>query len=294
MRVGMLGLGRMGRPMATHLRNGGYEVVAYDVDETARAGAAQAGIDVADSPGGLAGVDLVCSSLPATEHVEDALFGDGDSTTGLASLLAAGTVWADLSTISIDGSRALAGRCEAIGVTFLDTPVSGTSIHAEAGTLVVMAGGPVEAFERARPALATFATRVDRVGPNGAGLELKLVTNRLLTTHLAAIAEAILVLERTELSVDQAIELLRAGAVPRLLDYKAEPLTQRDYTPLFTVDLMRKDLRLAAEGLVETPLATAAHELVEAAAEAGHGDDDLAAIIAIIEARLRAERDTAG
>ncbi|MGI9594604.1 MAG: NAD-binding protein [Acidimicrobiales bacterium] len=139
--------------------------------------------------------------------------------------------------------------------------------------------------------LETFSSRVDRVGDNGAGLELKLVTNRLLTTHLAAIAEAVVTLEHTELSVDQAIELLRSGAVPKLLDYKSAALVERDYTPLFTVDLMAKDLRLAREGLAETPLAAAAHEIVEAATEAGFGHDDLAAIIEIIADRFPANLD---
>ena len=200
-------------------------------------------------------------------------------------MLSPGTVCADMSTISIAGSRSISEHCSAAGILFLDAPVSGTSIHAETASLVVMVGGAADAVETARPVLESFAAEVAHVGANGAGLELKLITNRLLTTHLVAIAEAIVSIEKTDLSVSQCIELLRAGAVPRLLDYKANPLAERDFSPMFTVDLMRKDLRLAANELAPVQLAGAAHEIVEAASEFGLGDEDLAAIIMIVEQR---------
>ena len=282
MRIGFIGLGRMGLPMTRHIVGAGHDVIAFDISKQARERAEQSGVEIASSVCDLADAEIVCSSLPATEHVEAAYFGSG----GLVDLLAPGTACIDLSTISITGSRALAARCRERGVEFVDAPVSGTSIHAEAGTLVVMAGGQADVIERARPALEPFASCVEHVGDNGAGLELKLLTNRLLTTHLVAIAEAIVSIEQTDLSVPQCIELLRSGAVPKLLDYKARPLADRDFTPQFTVDLMRKDLRLAAAELAKMPLASAAHEIVEATSSSGLGDDDLAAIITIVEQRL--------
>jgi 3-hydroxyisobutyrate dehydrogenase-like beta-hydroxyacid dehydrogenase len=281
MRVGFVGLGRMGFPMVSHIMAAGHDVVGFDLSDVARTRAKEAGIDVASGLHELADVELVCSSLPATEHVEAVFLGDD----GLASLLGPGTVCADMSTISIAGSRAIADECEERGVSFLDAPVSGTSIHAEAATLVVMVGGADSAFDVACPVLDCFATEVAHVGGNGTGLELKLITNRLLTTHLVAIAEAIVSIEKTSLSMDQCIDLLRAGAVPRLLDYKAGPLATRDFTPMFTVDLMRKDLRLAADELAPVALATAAHEIVEATSDLGLGDEDLAALITIVEQR---------
>lgn len=282
MRVGFIGLGRMGHHMARHIAAAGHELISYDVLAVARQRAANAGLVITDSSADLAGSEIICSSLPDTAIVEAAYLGSE----GIGSLLAPGTVCIDLSTISVSGSRAIAETLGRNDIRFVDGPVSGTSIHAEAATLVVMAGGDDAAVERARPILETFSSRVDRVGSNGSGLQLKLITNRLLTTHLAAFAEAIVLLERTELSVPQAIELLRAGAVPRLLDYKASPLANRDYSPQFTVDLMRKDLRLAAEALPDSPLGVAAHDIVEATSQAGFGNDDLAAIIEVIEARI--------
>lgn len=282
MKVGFLGLGRMGQPMARHVAAAGHDVVGFDVAPAARERASAAGIAVAREPADLAHAHVVCSSLPATAEVEEAYLG----TSGVAPLLAPGTVCADLSTISIAASRALAARCGELGIAFVDAPVSGTSIHAEAATLVVMAGGSAAAVEAARPAIEPFASRVERVGDNGAGLELKLITNRLLTTHLVAIAEAIVSMERTELPIELCIDLLRSGAVPRLLDYKAGPLVERDFEPQFTVDLMRKDLRLAAAELPEPDLAVAAREVVEATSALGYGHEDLAALIRVVEGTL--------
>lgn len=281
MRVGFVGLGRMGLPMAKHIAAAGHELLVFDVSEPARVRAAEAGLTVAAELGEFGNVEVLGTSLPATEHVEEVFFGDG----GLALILSAGTVCADMSTISIAGSRSISQRCAEREIAFLDAPVSGTSIHAEAASLVVMAGGAADAVETARPVLECFAAEVAHVGDSGAGLELKLITNRLLTTHLAAIAEAVVSIEKTQLDVSQCIELLRAGAVPRLLDYKGVALADRDFTPLFTVDLMRKDLRLAADELPPMPLATAAHEIVEATSDLGMGDADLAALITIVEQR---------
>lgn len=267
--------------MAAHIAAAGHDVIAFDLSPAARAKARDAGLHVAGELAELAAAPLICSSLPATEHVEAVFLGDQ----GLAAMLAAGTVCADMSTISIEGSRAIALECENHGVSFLDAPVSGTSIHAEAATLVVMVGGSDEAFGIAQPVLDCFASEVAHVGANGTGLELKLITNRLLTTHLVAIAEAIVSIEKTSLSMDQCLTLLRAGAVPRLLDYKARPMADRDFSPMFTVDLMRKDLRLAAGELPPVALAAAAHEIVEATSASGLGDEDLAALISVVEER---------
>jgi 3-hydroxyisobutyrate dehydrogenase-like beta-hydroxyacid dehydrogenase len=281
MRVGFIGLGRMGYHMANHIAAAGHDLLVFDVLADARGRAADAGLSVASGLADFADVEVIGTSLPATEHVEAVFLGDE----GLLSVLAPGTVCADMSTISISGSRALSAACAAANVSYLDAPVSGTSIHAEAASLVVMVGGAADAVETARPVLECFAAEVAHVGEAGTGLELKLITNRLLTTHLAAIAEAVVSIEKTSLSVPQCIELLRAGAVPRLLDYKGTPLAERDFSPMFTVDLMRKDLRLAADELPPMPLATAAHEIVEATSDLGMGDDDLAALITIVEQR---------
>lgn len=277
MDIAMVGLGRMGFPMARHMAEAGHSVTCFDVSSEARQRSADAGLFVVENLRDLPDVDLVCSSLPATAQVEE-VYGE------LTRLLKPGTVCADLSTIGVEASRNLAELATDHGLSFLDAPVSGTSIHAEAGTLVVMVGGDAETLELARPGLESFAARVDHVGENGSGLLLKLITNRLLTTHLAAIAEAVLDLEAVGLDVEAGIEMIRSGAVPKLLDYKAAPLIHRDFTPTFTVNLMRKDLGLAAEALPASRLGDLSRTILEEAGEAGHGEADLAALITALEA----------
>lgn len=282
MQVGFLGLGRMGLPMTLHIGAAGYEVIGYDTDEAACHRAQDSAVSVAEAAAALADREIVCSSLPDTAAVEEAYTGPG----GILEVVAPGTVCVDLSTISVATSRALAAAARERGIGFIDAPVSGTSTHAAAGTLAVMVGGAAEDLDRARPVLECFSASVDHVGPNGAGLLLKLATNRLLTAHLAAIAEAVVEMESAGLDVAQGLDILRRGAVPKLLDYKAAPLADRDFTPLFTVDLMRKDLRLAAEVLPRFRLATLAAEILEEAAERGFGAEDVAALITSIEAEL--------
>ena len=273
--IGFVGLGRMGFQMARHLNDAGHRVVGVDPVDDARSRAAEAGVEVSERLADLAGMNVVMSSLPNTEHVEE-VYGS------LIPMLGAGTVCADLSTISVDGSRRVASMASDRRIAFCDAPVSGTSIHAEAGTLAIMLGGAESAVEVLRPLLATFSTAVHHLGVNGAGLEMKLITNRLLTTHLVAIGEAILAMEDAGLDVEACIELLRAGAVPRLLDYKAGPLAARDFTPLFTVGLMSKDLRLADERRPAGRVTGEAAAVMLEADAAGLGPHDIAAIMEII------------
>lgn len=274
--VGFVGLGRMGFHMASHLVKAGFEVIATDVSGEARARAEAAGIPTRDSLEALAACPVVLSSLPNTAHVEEVYV------SGLFPVLAAGTVCVDLSTISVEGSIGIAREASARGIDFLDSPVSGTSIHAEAGTLALMVGGSAEALARVRPMLESFSAAVHHMGPNGAGLEIKLITNRLLTAHAVAIGEAILAMEHAGLDVAACIELLKAGAVPRLLDYKAPAMANRDYSPLFTVELMSKDLRLAAERRPAGTVTEDAAAIMLAAEAAGHGPEDIAAVMEIL------------
>ena len=282
MRVGFAGLGRMGLPMARRVAAAGHAVVAFDVSAEASRRAEAAGLHTVGRLDGLAGCEVVCSSLPGSDDVE-ALYCDRS---GLLEVLEPPAVAADLSTVSVEASRRVAGEARRRSIGFLDAPVSGTSIHAEAGTLTVMVGGPPEALSAARGVLEAFAGRVERVGGNGSGLLLKLISNRLLTSYLAAIAEAVVAMERTGLDVSQGIELLRAGAAPRQLDYKAGPMAARDFAPMFTVDLMCKDLRLADEALGAARLAGVARAVLEETASAGRGSEDLGALITAVERRM--------
>lgn len=281
--VGFVGLGRMGWPMSRRLSQAGWNVIGIDPSEEARSRAAATGMTVAADISAIGGCHVVMSSLPDTPQVR-AVYGE------LIDLMVQGALCVDLSTISVAASRELAAAAAKRGIAFVDAPVSGTSIHAEAGTLAVMAGGEADSVARAWEYLRAFSTTVQHVGPHGSGLVMKLISNRLLTTHLVAIAEAIAEIEATGLDVKIALETLRAGAVPRLLDYKAEPMANRDYTPRFTVDLMSKDMRLASELMPPGRLGMVAAEILEAARSAGLGADDLGAVMEIVSRSARTDK----
>ncbi|MGH8916072.1 MAG: NAD(P)-dependent oxidoreductase [Acidimicrobiia bacterium] len=273
--IAFYGLGRMGGPMAGHLAAAGHRVIGVDPSPAARESARVGGVEVLDDATDLR-APLVLSSLPDTPEVEEVYLG------GLFDRLEPGSLCLDMSTIDVSASQRIGKVAREGGHYFLDCPVSGSSIHAVAGTLAVMVGGEVTAFERARPYLGAFSSSVHHVGPNGAGLEMKLITNRLLTAHLVAIAEAIVEIEDGGLDIAAGLELLREGAVPRLLEYKAEPMSRRDHSPLFTVDLMSKDLGLADARRPAGEVTAAAAAVMRRARDRGLGPEDIGAVIEVL------------
>jgi 2-hydroxy-3-oxopropionate reductase len=274
-KVGFIGLGRMGGAMAGHLVAAGHRVVGVDPVRAAREKAIESGVEIVESV-----TDphprVVMSSLPGDAEVEEVYLG------GLFEGLEPGALLLDLSTIDVTLSRRIAAVARDAGHRFLDCPVSGTSVHARAGTLAVMVGGEPEAVNEARPYLEAFSSSVHHVGPSGAGLEMKLITNRLLNAHVVAIAEAILGMEQAGLDTGVCLELLRQGAVPRLLEYKAGPMAERDYSPLFTVALMAKDLSLADARRPPGPVSAVAAAVLRSARDRGWGDSDIGAVIEVL------------
>jgi 2-hydroxy-3-oxopropionate reductase len=273
--IGFFGLGRMGGPMAGHLVAAGHRVIGYDPSPAAREAAREVGVEAGEDFEGVV-APVILSSLPDGPEVEEVYLG------GLLDRLEPGALLLDMSTIDVDTSRQIAGAATERGHRFLDCPVSGTSTHAVAGTLAVMVGGDADAAARARPYLEAFSASVHHLGPNGSGLEMKLITNRLLNAHVVAIAEAILEMEGAGLDTAACIELLRQGAVPKLLDYKAGPMARRDHAPLFTVDLMAKDLRLAARRRQGGKVGSEAAALLFTAQERGWGPSDISAVIEVL------------
>jgi len=270
-------LGRMGGAMARRLVEAGYRVVGIDPVASARDRAAGFGVEASDDLAAVAAAEVILSSLPDTPEVEEVYLG------GLLDVMSPGSVCLDLSTLDVEASRRIAVSALARGIDYLDCPVSGTSVHAEAGTLAIMVGGDPAALERGRAYLEPLASSIHYLGPNGSGLEMKLITNRLLTAHLVAIAEAILEIESAGLDTTTCLELLRAGAVPRLLDYKADPMSRRDHSPLFTVDLMSKDLGLAAARRPAGSLTAVAVEVMARAKAEGWGPQDISSVIEVLE-----------
>ena len=273
--VGFVGLGRMGGAMAAHLVDAGHRVLGVDPSSVAQETAKTSGVEVVGSLSDL-NVPVVMSSLPGDAEVRQVYLG------GLFDVVEPGAVCIDLSTIGVGTSQQIGAGAAKAGHRFLDCPVSGTSVHARAGTLAVMAGGEPDDVKEAEPLLKTFASSVHHVGPNGAGLEMKLITNRLLNAHLVAIAEAIVEMEDAGLDTASCLELLRQSAVPRLLDYKTGPMSERDHSPLFSVDLMAKDLGLADDRRPAGSVTEAAAAILRRARDHGWGPSDISAVIEVV------------
>lgn len=282
--VAFLGLGNMGSGMSENLVKAGFIVRGFDPVPAARERAAAAGLQVFETAAEAAsGAEVVCSSVPEAAHARRAYLGEA----GALASASEGAVCFDLSTLTVEDSRELAEEARKRGARFLDTPVSGSVPHARAGTLAIMAGGDEAALEAHRDVLEAFSASIHYFGTNGAGLQMKLVTNHIFAAHICAIAEALTMGTKGGLDPERMVEFLKASVIPKILEYKASPMIAKDYAPTFTVNLMLKDLRIIAamaDGLgAPIPLGAAARQVYMSAAALGYGEADQNAIIEFFE-----------
>jgi 3-hydroxyisobutyrate dehydrogenase len=197
----------------------------------------------------------------------------------------------ECSTVSVQWVKELAAAAEKRGCELLDAPVTGSKSHAAAGELLFLVGGSDRALGKARPVLASMSRDIFHLGPTGSGALVKLINNFVCGVQVVAIAEALALIERTELDVAKALAVLTEGAPGSpLVKALSKRMTARDYTPNFMLKLMAKDLQYAIEqaGLYSMPLATATAALgtMRKAEEVGNGDKDFSSVIEL----LREER----
>jgi len=277
MRVAVLGTGIMGAPMARNLRAAGHEVSAWNRSREKAEPLAEHGVAVADSVAeAVAGADVVVTMLADAEAVE--------AVAGEALGALDGAVLAQMSTIGLAATERLAERARAAGAAFVDAPVSGTRQPAEDGKLVVLASGPGDARERVDPVFDAVGAKTVWVGEAGAGQRLKLVLNTWLLGLTQALAEAIALAEG--LGVDPRTFLQTIDGAPVGAPYaqlKGPMMIDGEFPPAFPLSLAAKDAGLALEaaeaaGLRLEALAAVAEQM-RRAAEAGHGDEDMAATI---------------
>lgn len=287
-RVAFIGLGKMGLPMARNLLAAGHELVAVD-DDPARA--ALLGASVAATPAEAASAsDVALLSLPSPAAVENVVLGPS----GLRAGAPRGFAVADMSTGPPALARTLAAELGQVGIDSLDAPVSGGPRGAEAASLTVMVGGSREAFAARRPLFEALGSLVVHVGPAGAGQAAKLCNNLIAGATMVAIAEACAVAERERIDPAVLYDLLiRSTGDSRVLRTRfplegvsSEHPASRDYEPLFSLDLMAKDLELVlalagAHG-VETPVATTSRDRYREAQERGAGALDYSAVYAAL------------
>ena len=288
-RIGFIGLGNMGGPMARNLARAGHEVSVIDLSPDAMArceGASPAATGAAAA----AGAGFVITMLPAGTHVRDAWIGGG----GLAAASAEGAVLIDCSTIDVATARNVAA---AAGRPFLDAPVSGGVMGAEAGTLTFMVGGPDEGFARAEPVLHAMGRTVVHCGAAGAGQAAKACNNMLLAVSMIGTCEAFVLAEKLGLSHEALFEVASksSGQCWSLTTYCPVPgpvpgsPANRQYRPGFAASLMLKDLGLAQQAASETgaatPMGAAALELYRRFVEEGGSGSDFSGIIGMLRGR---------
>jgi len=292
MTVAFLGLGIMGSRMAANLAGKGFELTVWNrTAATAEAFAAEHdGVAVAASPQAAAtGANLVFSMVVDGPQVEAVLLGQDGAAAGADT----GTLFVDCSTIGVLAAQHLAAQLEQIGMRFLDAPVTGSSPRAQDGTLTFMVGGSDEDFERARPALEAMGSLIVHAGPVGHGQLIKVINNAVAAINAATVGQALLVGSAAGADLDALVKVMSAGSGgSAMLDLKAEPMRRHDYSTLFKLDHMLKDVRLCLEAAKEEagvpfPAAAEVERVLREASDLGYGDQDFAALIEALEQTLQ-------
>jgi 3-hydroxyisobutyrate dehydrogenase-like beta-hydroxyacid dehydrogenase len=285
-RIAFLGLGIMGSRMAANLRRAGYELTVWNrTKEKADAFAGEHGGKVAETPAqAAAGSDIVVTMVVDGPQVEHILLGPD----GVAETARPGTLCIDCSTIGPTATRTIAGRLDAHDIHLVDAPVTGSSPRAEDGTLTIMAGGTSEDFDRARPVLEAMGKLIVYAGPLGQGQMVKLINNSVAAINAAVVGEALLVGKRADVDLDALTQVMAAGSgSSTMLELKAGPMRDHDYTTLFKLEHMLKDVRLCLEegqsAGAPFPAAAYVREILTAANGRGYGDADFAALIEVLE-----------
>ncbi len=244
-KVGIIGLGLMGKPMCLNLVRAGFTVAAHNrsrgkLEAVAKEGVATPGTarEVAEKS------DVVITVLPDTPDVEKVVLGEG----GVLAAMRPGSVLIDMSTISPGFTRDLAARCGEKGIDMLDAPVTGGDVGAIEGTLSIMVGGSEPVLERCRPVLEAMGREITHVGPNGAGQTVKLVNQIVVVGNTLAMAEGLLFARRAGVDPEKAHRAISGGAAGSwMLTHRGPQILERDWRPGFTISLQQKDVRLALE-----------------------------------------------
>jgi 3-hydroxyisobutyrate dehydrogenase-like beta-hydroxyacid dehydrogenase len=294
-RVGFIGLGIMGSRMAANLARAGFELTVWNrTGATAQEWAARHGAAVAASPAALASnSDIVISMVVDGPQVESVLLGDEGAGSG------PGLLCVDMSTIGPAAARRIGARLQERGVSFVDAPVTGSSPKAEDGTLTIMAGGEQQDFERARPLFEAMGELIVHVGPLGQGQLVKVINNAVAAANTAVAAEALLAGARAGADLDALVTVIGAGSgASAMMELKQGPMRSHDYTTLFKLEHMLKDLRLcleaAAEAGVTMELVAESADILAEADRRGLGEEDFAALLEVVEQRSGARLEPRG
>lgn len=281
-RIGFIGIGLMGLPMCRRLLAAGYPLTVWNRSTAKCAPLEAAGAVRADNPGALAlACDVIMTCVADTAALEDVFH----RANGLATGLAPGKTVLDFSSVDPAATRVLAAAAAAKGAHWIDAPVSGGVVGAEAGSLVIMAGGEAAALDPLRPLLAHLAQRVTHMGPSGAGQVTKVCNQLIVAANAVLIAEAVALAEKAGVDAARLAPALAGGfADSRPFQLLAPRMSARAFEPVqWRVRTLLKDLdmagRLAAEAGSPAPLAAHAAELMRAHGRHGYLEQDLSSLI---------------
>jgi 3-hydroxyisobutyrate dehydrogenase len=290
-KIGFIGLGNMGLPMAQNLLKAGHAVQGFDVSKAqADALVASGGQAAPSAKAAAAGAEIVITMLPAGQHVRDVYLGAD----GVLAAAAANTLLIDSSTIDVETARAVATAAAAKGLPMLDAPVSGGVGGAQGGTLTFMCGGSDDAFARARPILELMGKTIVHAGGPGNGQAAKICNNMILGVSMIAVSEAFVLAEKLGLDAQKLFDISSksSGQCWSMTSYCPVPgpvpasPANRDYKAGFTAAMMLKDLKLAQDAAkaagATTPLGAGAADVYSRFVDSGEGPRDFSGVIRYI------------
>jgi 2-hydroxy-3-oxopropionate reductase len=284
MKIGFIGLGIMGAPMAGHLRAAGHELFVNTRSKVPTA-LGDAGAIACGSPKEVAErAEIIFTMVPDTPDVEKVLFAES----GVAAGLSKGKTVVDMSSISPIETKAFAKRINELGCDYLDAPVSGGEVGAKAASLTIMVGGPEAAFERVLPLFQLMGKNITRVGGNGDGQTTKVANQIIVALNIAAVGEALVFASKAGADPAKVRQALMGGfAASRILEVHGERMIKRTFNPGFRIGLHQKDLNLALQGAralgVSLPGTAHAAQLMQACAAHGMQELDHSALVRALE-----------
>ncbi len=284
-KIGFIGLGIMGAPMAGHLLAAGNEMSVADITKKIPSNLTDGGATVCETNREVAeNSDIIIIMVPDTPHVDEALFGEN----GVAEGLSEGNIVVDMSSISPIETKGFAEKIEALGCTYLDAPVSGGEVGARAGILTIMVGGPQGTFDKIKPLFDIMGKNITLVGGNGDGQTCKVCNQIIVALNIEAVGEALLFASKAGADPAKVREALMGGfASSKILEVHGERMVNRTFDPGFRIELHQKDLNLALSGAralkMSLPNTATAQELFNSCAAHGGSAWDHSAMVRALE-----------
>ena len=288
MKLGFIGLGIMGAPMAGHLRAAGHELFVTTRSKLPQALLEAGAVACASAAEVARAAEVIFTMVPDTPDVQKVLFGQNGDNSGVAAGLSAGKTVVDMSSISPIETQAFAKQIEALGCDWLDAPVSGGEVGAKAASLTIMVGGKAEVFERIQPLFALMGKNITHVGGAGAGQITKVANQIIVALNIAAVGEALVFASKAGADPAKVRQALMGGfASSRILEVHGERMIKRTFNPGFRIGLHQKDLNLALQGAkslgVALPNTASTAQLMAACAAQGWDQLDHSALVKALE-----------